>query len=730
MSCQQPPPQAGQALQLQLTSHMGGSNMPESVPDDASYRRFEADIDSALETPTQSHHRSCPLAHPGPYATTLDSLPISHEQSLQLPPELSYAPGFGHTATPSDWLQHQTSVANDHSLIFSSSSHSHHPGQSHYPQMAAYDAPLQLYERGDGQRQPGPSYPEDQFPHQPFEDGFQNIPATLPFNPLGQPQAYSFSQPDAGTHAGYCSNGSTPTATCSGIKDMVPDLLHSANIAHEGRYSVGSSGFCLPASDGQLPPDLETTNSYYSPETDTLSLFEPTDNKLQVPGAGGLRSRRYTASHHGTSRDTIQQLPPRRSLSTRPPNRRPSSSIAPLQPKPQKNVAGDAQRNGFSLSDIFMPRKGRGKRTKPLDDGKREAATRRRNERTVCIGCKSAKVVCEGREHGGNCGRCSSSQNNAPKPFVCVPASFIELVQQGSTMLLALCTIYSRSSNGLQAISLPFDIDVRQLLGSISDLQGFYSGIRVYEGGNILFELDLQGCWAFINANYPPTTHPFRQFIDGLKFQRQGHWKACIKNSTQVLANLCETLFTWDDAAPYITYSAVYEIGVETEGRVDLDPSNEYHERTVLVAAHLYRIIGRQLELQFYDYLKKALSGPNFRHEVVLEVGRAIISLRRRLASCAQNRPWPNAPCPPEIEDSDISHNRWGGSIAADRVRKICLTLYVYFCYMRRRLPLEEQGDLHMMEVRDPENDRMEQVHLPQYESIKGFEDWLQFNMS
>ncbi|GFP59550.1 hypothetical protein TASIC1_0013024600 [Trichoderma asperellum] len=349
-----------------------------------------------------------------------------------------------------------------------------------------------------------------------------------------------------------------------------------------------------------------------------------------------------------------------------------------------------------------------------------------------------AKVICEGRERGGDCDRCTNSHNNAPKPFVCVPASFIELIQQGSTMLLALHTVNSSSSDGFrQAISLPSNIDVRQLLRSITALQQSYGVVRAYEGHNVLFELDLQACWTFINANYSPTSHPFRQFIDGLKTQRQGSWKSCFRNGTDPLANLCKTLFTWDDAAPYVTYAMVYKIDPEVEDR--LNPNNEQHEKFIIVAAQLYRIIGRQLELQFYDYLKKALGSPSICREVVLEVGHAIISLRRRLASWTRHwnktQRWDNASCAlmPEIEsytERDIvnDYSFWDGSIVAERVRNLCLILYVYFCYMRRRLPAEEQKGLHIMKMWDPDNQRMVEEYLPQYESKTGFEDWLEFN--
>jgi hypothetical protein len=252
----------------------------------------------------------------------------------------------------------------------------------------------------------------------------------------------------------------------------------------------------------------------------------------------------------------------------------------------------------------------------------------------------------------------------------------------------------------------------------------------------MLFELDLEACRAFISANYPPTSHPFYQFIDGLKPQRHGQWKACIKNSTSVLANLCDTLFAWDDAALHVTYSTIREVSHEVGGRLGPISNDEQHKQVVFAAAQLYRIIGRQLELQFYDHLKKALSRPTIGHDVVLEVGRAIISLRRRLASWTRrwdkSQLWQNLSFPPEIESytdegNGDAYSLTNGSFVPHRVKNICLILYVYFCYMKRRLPVEEQGDLRIMEVWDPENERMLQEHLPQYESMEGFEDWLQF---
>lgn len=334
-------------------------------------------------------------------ATAQGSLPIRNAQSPQLSPELSFPPGLGRTGSSSDWFQQQTSAANNDSLTFSSDTQSYNPGQNHYShsavptQMTVYDVPQQPYERGDGECQHGPLYSRDQLPAQLFENDFSSIPVTLlPYNSSSQPQASSPSQPDTGIRSEHSSNGSTPTATYSGIKDMIPDIFGSADGAHNVLYSGGSSGFCLPG-DMQSSPSLETSNSYHSPETDsglTLSSFELADNQYQVSNTGASHSHRFTTSHHGASENTTRHLSLRRSPSTRPSNRGSSLGQAHLQPKPQKNVAEGTQKNGTFGREIDMPRKGRGKRTKPLEEVKRKAATRRRNERTVCIGCKLAKV--------------------------------------------------------------------------------------------------------------------------------------------------------------------------------------------------------------------------------------------------------------------------------------------------------------------------------------------------
>lgn len=336
--------------------------------------------------------------YPGLLATAQDCFPISNGQSPQLSPELSFAPGPGRAGSCSDWPPQQTNAANNDSLIFSSSSQRYNPGQNHYPHSAArtrmtiYDTPQQSFERGDGECRHGSLYSEDQLSTQLFGNRFPNISATQPYGSPGQPQAYTFSQPDSRTRSGHSSNGSTPTATRAGVTDMVPDIFNSANDTHTSLYSGGSSGFHF-SNDIQPPLNLETSNSYYSPDTDTVSSFELTENECLVSNSRSLSSPRLTDSHNDTLENNIQHLSLHRSSSTGPYNRRSPIAQAHLQPKPEKSVAEGTERNSLVKNEYHLPRKNRGRRTRPLEERKRMNATRRRNERTVCIGCKLAKVM-------------------------------------------------------------------------------------------------------------------------------------------------------------------------------------------------------------------------------------------------------------------------------------------------------------------------------------------------
>ncbi|KAM0259634.1 hypothetical protein ACHAQJ_003213 [Trichoderma viride] len=515
------------------------------------------------------------------------------------------------------------------------------------------------------------------------------------------------------------------------MHDIVPDMsiLNSSGVL----YSVGNAA--LFPNDMQSSAILEENQSYTSSDTASSVVTLPYLENTRVSSASTPRSRRLTASPLAAL-ESPGSLPLDQSSSTGSSKRRSSNVQALLLPRPDQNVAEGTQRNSLIKRGRRLPRKPRGKRTKPLEEDKRQAATRRRNKRTVCIGCKMAKVTCEDREDGGDCSRCTSSHSNAPKPFVCVPASFFELVQQGSTVLLdvrtlALYTSYSFPPGVVrQAIGLPSDIDIKQLLGSINILKRSYSVIRAYEGDNVLYELDLHACLTYI-TNYPPTSHPFQRFIDGLKIQKEDGWKACIRNGTYQLSNkenLCDALFTWDDSTPYVSYAIIHKTN-HGAGFV-LDPNDEQHRQFIIVATQLYRIIGRQLELQFYDYLKKALGNPSICRKLVLDVGRAIVSLRRRLALWTRHYgpvPLSTAPGIEAYVDGD-SGNGYGlpsVSTDAERTKHLCLILYVYFCYMRRRLSPEEQEGLRVMDVWDPEYQQMVKENLPHYESVEGFEEWL-----
>ncbi|UKZ81386.1 hypothetical protein TrVFT333_009158 [Trichoderma virens FT-333] len=345
---------------------------------------------------------------------------------------------------------------------------------------------------------------------------------------------------------------------------------------------------------------------------------------------------------------------------------------------------------------------------------------------------------CDGREDGRDCSRCASSHSNAPKPFVCAPASFFELVQQGSTALLALHILYPSAFAGYrQPIELPSEINIRRILRCIGDLQRSYDAIRVYGRKGLLYELDLHACWVYINSTCSPIVHPFRQFINGLKVQRQDTWKSCIRDGhSQPLneENLCDTLLALDDMAPWVTYTLRPKHS-DSFGRTNdelqtaLFPDHPSNREVIIMAAQLSRIIGRKLELQFYDHLKKALANPSICRELVLDVGRTLMSLRRRLTQWTYY--WANVSfhTTPEHE-SHVNEEAKGDDLASDpmnRLKQLCQVLYVYFCYMRRRLSPSEHEGMRTMMVLYPDSVEEVEESFPQYESLDGFEEWLLF---
>ncbi|KAM6484626.1 hypothetical protein HDV62DRAFT_379051 [Trichoderma sp. SZMC 28011] len=495
--------------------------------------------------------------------------------------------------------------------------------------------------------------------------------------------------------------------------------------------AIGSAGFSSQPSVWPPSPSVDPSTGYPSSETNSSTLSRDKGKGKRPRAASTTWSRRPSVPDlipYGNRGAHTQD----RSQSAGISKRRLSTGQVPIRPRPQPH--GVADRGGVSMTrGKPIPKKPRGKRTGPLGEGGRQLATRRRNERTVCIGCKMAKVMCDGREDGRDCSRCSSSSSSAPKPFVCAPASFFELVQQGSTVLLALHIIYPLAAHGFrQPIELPSDINIRHLLSIMDDLRKSYDTICVYGRRGILYELDLHACWVYINSNCSPIVHPFRQFINGLKVQRQDTWKTCIGDGygrPLDREKLCDALLALDDMAPWVTYTLRSKSHgaygpIDDEFGTTLAPDDGYQRQVIIAAAQLSRIIGRKLELEFYDQLKKALANPSICRELVLDVGRTLMSLRRRLTQWTYHWERVSPSTTPEPE-SQLNDGRDGTT--RSRLKHLCQVLYVYFCYMRRRLPANEQESIRTMMVLYPDREEEVEESFPQYESMDGFEEWLQF---
>ncbi|KAL7947467.1 hypothetical protein V8C42DRAFT_287115 [Trichoderma barbatum] len=765
-----------------LISFAGGDKMLKDTTNDTSYRSFAAAADGTYNNQPLSGNTSSSESTGANFPSTFqDLLHLSNRvRSPQPAPDFSSFPTIPSPVDAfSDWPQQQPGAANDDARPFSSSCQG--PGLSrsylplfevqppmleHYPPPQAHEHPsqrlqydFQAVDKGHLHFPPrclrsgSFSLPTSSRPY--VDDGSSIIPARPPYLPPGQPDDLSYSP---SIHSGHSSQKGTSSIIFS-TGDM-NDVASNMTMLPTLNYAQGDL-FGHPPNrlihDATSQTEIKAIGSASfqtdwksSPSVSSLS-HSPSETNSSASWGGKWKGKEpQTPSTRQIRRLSDPYFPPIGSPGSQPLDqsqragrnvRRLSTGQVRILPRTRPNTLGVTTRSGVStITGKPIPKKPRGKRTGPLGDGRRELATRRRNERTVCIGCKMAKVVCDGREDGRDCVRCASSHSNAPKPFVCAPASFFELVQQGSTVLLALHTIYpfSPDSGCRQPIGLPLDIHIRSLLQSIDELRRWNDAIRVYGRQGMLYELNLQACWGYINSTCAPTVHPFQRFINGLKVQRQDMWKTCIRDSRrQPLSKekLCDALLALDDMAPWVTYSLKPKPRNSIGGQNDepgaaLTPDNALDRQIIIVAAQLSRIIGRKLELQFYDHLKKALANPSICRDLVLDVGRTLMSLRRRLAQWSFH--WAGVPySTPSEHNSGVDEDRGNGSSLfsdpVSRIRHLCQVLYVYFCYMRRRLSLDDQEGIRTMKVLYPDGLQEVEESFPQYESIDGFEEWLQF---
>lgn len=766
-----------------LTSFTGGSDMLGLTTKDTSYEGFRAAADGTFGSKRLTGSRSSTQALRPNFAPSYKYSPhlINSLRNQQLALDSSFHSSSG--SSP-DWAREPSGAANDGVPGFSpllqeySLGHSHQPQHEFQAQMIAPYAAPQAQEHMSHDIELESQYSDN---YSPLHQGLGLLSTStspqlqLPESPprgsttghylsSSLPQAYGYYHADPEGHSGHGSQDGTPTVIISRDGDVDTTLadsflLNSVNHAQGGSFitdpflfpyhdivqpgpggmaATGSATFTLPV-DLQSSSSVEAARGCYtSSETaSTTATFPPSTSR----GRSKCKDKAEVKGKGESLQVTRTRRRRRVSESYFTPFGSPASQS--LDRSPTQGSFGRHNSHGRGMkgenTEVEKGVKPRGKRVGPLREGNRELATKRRNDRTVCIGCKMAKVMCAGRENGGVCERCASSHSSAPKPFVCAPASFFELVQQGSTALLALHVIYPvNHSTGLrEPMSLPAEIHIRDMLRFIEGLQRTHERIRAYAGRTMLYELDLRACWTYVNSTCSPHSHPFQQFIDGLKVQKQDGWKACIRDGhgRPMNGNLCDALLALDDMAPWVRYTLVSKdpsthfVAPNGGKETFLTPGEPYHRQVIIVAAQLSRIIGRKLELQFYDHLKKVLGNPNICRELVLDVGRTLLSLRRRLGqweeTCAAASvcvtPEPGLRALEDVTGSSAPVNR------VSRIKNLCQVLYVYFCYMRRRLPPDEQEGMRTMRVWYPDRTQAVEESFPQYESIEGFEDWLQF---
>lgn len=395
-------------------------------------RSFAGDADNASGMPAVRDNSPSQAMGSGLPPSFRDSL---HVQSPQpsLDASLSGAPSPAGSA--SDWLPQQPSPANGEGLAFSSSLQGHNPGYTHRPPLdmqadvtRLYVPPSTYAHKAQG-FQLDPQYADAKsvaafsgfsFSESLPSQGSQQLLvandssralATQPYTSPGHTRSFSYSQPNPAVLSRQSSDDGTLTAGVAHTEGMeglvsslsmlnssnhslgLPGPSHSyfqndgTNAQAESSYigAIGSAAFSLPH---ELQPVGEPCKTHHTWSDTGSSITTPRSvaDQGKHSGVPGTSDRRRRSDPCPVPPGNPEPQPRARLPRPRAPRRH-----ATIRPRPPQSNAGTVVDR--SRIRISLPKKSRGKRTKPLEHAKRQLATKRRNERTVCIGCKMAKVM-------------------------------------------------------------------------------------------------------------------------------------------------------------------------------------------------------------------------------------------------------------------------------------------------------------------------------------------------
>jgi hypothetical protein len=319
-------------------------------------------------------------------------------------------------------------------------------------------------------------------------------------------------------------------------------------------------------------------------------------------------------------------------------------------------------------------------------------------------------------------------------------------------------------------IDLKKSLNLDRLLDRLDQVRNIFD-IRVEQGGNSVYVMDLNGCFEYLSSirqQLNGAEHDLRTFIDR-DIMKCNDWTKCVtdcdpkgdqlvcfcycllllpplspciscRTINQPAPHACATgrrltksfprkqslLTTWNTMPSRATFSYIWKRQTSPSGaRLEETMHPEKLDReNVILAAYLSRIIARKLEVEAYTELQRILNrGQATSDSEVLsllhKLGRILNSLRWRVSWWSTLGGGGSS-----TQDKDAER---GKERFEERVNGLCRVLYFYYCGLRRKLPIWTGAAGNLMGVRAKYADTEVEVfdNFPGLESIEGFELWM-----
>ncbi|KAL4871625.1 hypothetical protein BDV12DRAFT_164089 [Aspergillus spectabilis] len=354
-------------------------------------------------------------------------------------------------------------------------------------------------------------------------------------------------------------------------------------------------------------------------------------------------------------------------------------SVATNQDKPitLQIVQEDGQGGSIASADFVSPPRG-ARRKGPLSMAGRANAGMRRKNKDTCVQCRLNKRKCDGN---APCDACRPTLHEQP----CARACFSSIVEYGTCNYISQRAINHQTldKSGRVRLNIPSEFDLNDLLSFLCERQGKFN-IRASQAWGSLYVLDLGETYKFLrslsdcNGN---SRSNFLEFIDRRIVEskdKSKNWLTCVKDCDP-MRNIYTLLSQWNNMPSRASYSFIpLRDGGEEK---PMDVNNPKHQREILLAAQLSRIICRMLEVEgfrklerdFYNIKWKQISQETHMN-FLKELGHILLTLRWRVSW------WRRLGDGGREPDPTKQHY-------VDRVDLLCRILYVYYTCVLAKLP-------------------------------------------